>query len=104
MSENDGTTNDIESPELQAINRHNTILARLDKLADRIDKLENKFTTAQHEHTQVLRTVMVGWNAFLKTAEGQLKILFRGNIPAPILKKLIQTAFKGVDDTDRKGH
>lgn len=48
------------------------------------------------------RTIMVGWNAFLKSAEAQLKFLFKGNIPGPILKKLIQTAFKGVEDMERK--
>lgn len=88
---------------LEAINRYNTILTRLDKLTDRIDRMEDSLSTAQHEHTQTLRTVMVGWNAFLKSAEGQLRGLFKGNIPAPILKKLLQTAFKGMEDMDRKG-
>lgn len=65
----------------------------------RLDKLE----AAQHETSQTLRTVMVGWNAFLKSAEAQLRHLFKGTIPAPMLKKLLQMAFKGIEDMERKG-
>lgn len=49
------------------------------------------------------RTIMVGWNAFLKSAEAQLKGLFKGTIPAPLMRKLVQTAFKGLEDMERKG-
>lgn len=73
------------------------------RLHDRLDEMEIKLLTAQHENTQVLRTVMVGWNAFLKSAEDQLRGLFKGAIPTPILRKLILTAFKGLDEPGRKG-
>lgn len=75
------------------------IQTMLQGLHHRLDKIE----TAQHEHTQTLRTVMVGWNAFLKNAEAHLKVLFKGTIPAPLLRKLVQTAFKGIEEIERKG-
>lgn len=102
MSENVGTTNDTD-PALEQINRYNTILTRIDNLSNRIGMLEDNLTEAQHANTQTLRTVMVGWNAFLKSAEAQLKGLFKGTIPAPLLRKLVQTAFKGLEDMERKG-
>ena len=72
-------------------------------LIDRVDRMEIKLLTAQQENTQVLRTVMVGWNAFLKSAEAQLRTLFKGSIPPPMLRKLVQMAFKGVEEMERKG-
>jgi hypothetical protein len=102
-NENTMSDTDEQSPELYAINRFNTILVRIDNLTKRIDSLEATMGKAQHEHTQTLRTIMVGWNAFLKSADAQLKVLFRGNIPAPIKKRLIETAFKGMEDMERKG-
>lgn len=78
-------------------------------LADRISAMDHVYeermrllSSAVQENTQVLRTVMVGWNAFLKSAESQLRAVFKGNIPAPMLKRLIQMAFKGVDEAERK--
>ena len=86
-----------------------TLHEKIDTLAHRISAMDhileerlNEVRTAQHEHTQTLRTVMVGWNAFLKSAEAQLRTVFKGSIPQPILKKLIQTAFKGMDEAERR--
>lgn len=76
---------------------------QLKRVHERLDEFEIKMLTAQQEHTQVLRTVMVGWNAFLKSAEAQLRTLFKGSIPPPMLRKLVQMAFKGVEEMERKG-
>lgn len=86
-----------------------TDLEKIDILAKRISAMDHAFEdrldrliAAQQENTQVLRTVMVGWNAFLKSAESQLRGIFKGNIPAPILRRLIESAFKGIDEVERK--
>jgi K+/H+ antiporter YhaU regulatory subunit KhtT len=94
INENDDTTNsmtEVTSIETM-INRFNTILVRLDRLSEEVEKLH-----------QSQKTIMVGWNAFLKSAEAQLKALFKGNIPTPMLKKLLQMAFRGMEDAERKG-
>lgn len=72
-------------------------------LYERLNEMELRLVTAQQEHTQTLRTVMVGWNAFLKNAENQLRGLFKGSIPPPMLRKLVQMAFKGMEEMERKG-
>lgn len=80
--------------------------ANITMLTGAVTELSNevrKLTIRIQEMDERQRTIMVGWNAFLKHAEGQVRHLFRGNIPAPILKKLLQTAFKGIDDSDRQG-
>lgn len=65
----------------------------LRKMTDRIQEMDER-----------QRTIMVGWNAFLKSAESQLKAIFRGKIPAPMLRKLAEVAFRGVDEAERRGH
>lgn len=42
-----------------------------------------------------------GWNRVLEEASSQLKVLFNGTIPKPILRKLVTMAFKGHDDMKR---
>jgi hypothetical protein len=51
------------------------------------------------EQTQL--SAMTGWNTFLNRAEDQLKILFNGSIPKPILRRLLTAMFKGVESDGR---
>lgn len=102
MKQNGGTTNSTVPPE-EMLRRLNVMATEIKLLTSRFDAMEDSLSAAIHANTQTLRTVMVGWNAFLKSAEAQLKVLFRGNIPAPLLRKLVQTAFKGLEDMERKG-
>lgn len=98
MNENDSTTNNIDYTAQVAEALKEVYIA----LRDVRDELK-VMTTRIHEVDERQRTVMVGWNAFLKSAEAQLKALFQGNIPAPLKRKLIQTAFKGMEEAERKG-
>lgn len=105
-----GETNENDSTISSTFWSQKTAEEKLDVLAMRISAMDHVYeqrmqelTDATHANTQTLRTVMVGWNAFLKSAEAQLKVLFKGTIPAPLLRKLVQTAFKGLEDMERKG-
>lgn len=59
------------------------VLARLDKIEESIRRFD------QHQ-----RTIMVGWNSFIEHAGMHLNNLFRGKVPAPLLRKLIEAAFR----------
>lgn len=110
MNENDNTTNSIDATptnvagydewyEMDVKQLFLTVLQHIDALErQQADNTRNLF-----EMKQKLQSIMVGWNAFLKSAEAQFKALFQGNIPAPLKRKLIQTAFKGMEEAERKG-
>lgn len=55
-------------------------LAAIEKAITRFD---------QHQ-----RTIMVGWNSFIEHAGMHLNNLFRGKVPAPLLRKLIEASFR----------
>lgn len=57
---------------------------------DRLEKMENAIKRFDHHQ----RTIMVGWNSFLEHAGMQLNHLFRGRVPAPILRKLLEASFR----------
>lgn len=82
-------------------NENNSITMLTGAVAELSNEIR-RMTSRIQEMDERQRTIMVGWNAFLKNAESHLKVLFKGNIPAPILKRLIQTAFKGIEDMERE--
>lgn len=85
-----------ETPESVSITKLTEVVAGL--------QAEMKMMTGQIQiMDERQRTIMVGWNGFLKSAEAQLRAVFKGNIPAPMLKKLLQMAFKGMDEAERRG-
>lgn len=61
----------------------NDILVRLQAIEASVKKFD---------HHQ--RTIMVGWNSFLEHAGMQLNHLFRGRVPAPILRRLLEASFR----------
>lgn len=56
----------------------------------RLDQLEAAIKRFDHHQ----RTIMVGWNSFLEHAGMHLNQLFRGKVPQPILRKLLEAAFR----------
>lgn len=110
MNENDSITNSTDTTPIDVAGYNEwyemdvkelfiTVLRHIDAL----ERQQAENTRNVFEMKQKLQSVMVGWNAFLKSAEAQLKALFQGNIPAPLKRKLIQTAFKGMEEAERKG-
>lgn len=59
------------------------LMKRLVRIEDSIKRMD------QHQ-----RTIMVGWNSFIEHAGMHLNNLFRGKVPAPLLRKLIEASFR----------
>lgn len=59
-------------------------------ITNRLTNIEN----AIRRFDQHQRTIMVGWNSFIEHAGMHLNNLFRGKVPAPLLRKLIEASFR----------
>ena len=59
------------------------LMKQLVRIEDAIKRMD------QHQ-----RTIMVGWNSFIEHAGMHLNNLFRGKVPAPLLRKLIEASFR----------
>lgn len=64
--------------------------AGIEEILKRLDAIE----TSIKKFDQRQRTIMVGWNSFIEHAGMHLNNLFRGKVPAPVLRKLIETSFR----------
>lgn len=64
--------------------------AGIDEILKRLDTIE----VAIKRMDQHQRTIMVGWNSFIEHAGMHLNNLFRGKVPAPLLRKLIEASFR----------
>lgn len=60
------------------------------EVMNRLTNIEN----AVRRFDQHQRTIMVGWNSFIEHAGMHLNNLFRGKVPAPLLRKLIEASFR----------
>lgn len=79
---------DLASEAMQEFMEHTT--KKLQLIQDRLDYVAVRMQTFdQHQ-----RTIMVGWNGFLEHAGLHLNNLFRGKVPAPILRKLLEASFR----------
>lgn len=64
--------------------------AGIDEILKRLDTIE----ASMKKFDQHQRTIMVGWNSFIEHAGMHLNNLFRGKVPAPLLRKLIEASFR----------
>lgn len=61
---------------------------------ERIIEIQEQQVQAMKKFDQHQRTIMVGWNSFIEHAGMHLNNLFRGKVPAPLLRKLIEASFR----------
>jgi len=79
---------------LDTLEALNTNTIQLNAAYQETRQIMEKVLRAVEKFDQRQRTIMVGWNSFLEHAGMHLNNLFRGKVPAPLLRKLIEASFR----------
>lgn len=79
---------------LQVIARLDDAFTTMSQNIAKIVEIQEQQVHAIKKFDQHQRTIMVGWNSLLEHAGMHLNNLFRGKVPAPLLRKLIEASFR----------